>query len=86
MISMERRGIRHYFKRIIIKKIILSLLHRGPFLARHQGPHLRTTNLKFNLGFTPLHLLYKREDEPRVEPGVWRPEMWAQDFASPIFA
>jgi hypothetical protein len=25
----------------------------------------------------PPHLLYKRGSEARVEPGIWRPEMWA---------
>jgi hypothetical protein len=32
------------------------------------------------LGLTrgsPPNLLYKKGGEPRVEPGVWRPEMWA---------
>jgi hypothetical protein len=40
------------------------------------GPHLRTPNPGLNRG-SPPYLLYKREGEPRVKPGVWRPEMWA---------
>jgi hypothetical protein len=42
------------------------------------GPHLRTPNLGFNPGLTP-HICYIKEGEgdPRVEPRIWRPEMWA---------
>jgi hypothetical protein len=45
-----------------------------------QGPHLRTPNPGFNPGFTPPYLLYKRGGKPRVEPGAWRSEMWAQYY------
>jgi hypothetical protein len=34
-------------------------------------------NPGFNPGFTSL-LFNKGGGEPRIKPGVWRPEMWAQ--------
>jgi hypothetical protein len=41
------------------------------------GPTSKETKPGFNPGLAP-HLLYKRgRGEPRVKPGVWRPEMWA---------
>jgi hypothetical protein len=40
------------------------------------GPHLKTPNPGLTRG-SPPHLLYKRGGEPRVKPGVWRPETWA---------
>jgi hypothetical protein len=50
----------------------------GRVSVRAQSPHLRTPNPGFNPGFTPL-LYNKCGGEPRVKPGVWRSEMWAQD-------
>jgi hypothetical protein len=47
------------------------------YIRRIQSPHLRMPNPGFNPGFTPL-LYNKCGGEPRVKPGVWRPEMWAQ--------
>jgi hypothetical protein len=40
------------------------------------SPNLRTPNPGFNPGLTPI-LYNKCGGEPRVKPGVWRPEMWA---------
>jgi hypothetical protein len=40
-------------------------------------PKVRTPNPGFNPEFNPPHFLYKRGCEPRVEPEVWRPKMWA---------
>jgi hypothetical protein len=34
-----------------------------------QGPHLRTSNLGFNPGLTPQHLLYKEGANPGLKPG-----------------
>jgi hypothetical protein len=44
-----------------------------------RATHIRTPNPGFNPGFTP-RICYIKEwgDEPRVKPGVWRPEVWAQ--------
>jgi hypothetical protein len=44
---------------------------------RHLSPHLRTPNPLFNPGFPPPLYITNIGDEPRVNPGVWRPEMWA---------
>jgi hypothetical protein len=44
------------------------------------SPNLRTPNPGFNPGFTPFYITNAR-DEPRVKPGVWRPEMWALEDA-----
>jgi hypothetical protein len=55
---------------------------RNGWATLQPGPHLRTPNPGFNPGFTPSpHLLYKRGVNPPVEPGVWRPEIWAQKRA-----
>jgi hypothetical protein len=42
------------------------------------SPHLRTPNPGFNSGFNPLFNKTSAGGEPRVKPGVRRPEMWAQ--------
>jgi hypothetical protein len=39
--------------------------------------NLTTPNPVFKLGFIPFYITNAR-GEPRVKPGVWRPEMWAQ--------
>jgi hypothetical protein len=40
--------------------------------------HLRTPNPGFNPGFTPPPFyITNAASEPRVKPGLWRPEMWA---------
>jgi hypothetical protein len=38
--------------------------------------NLRTPNPGFNPGFTPFYIT-NAGGEPRVEPGVWRPAIWA---------
>jgi hypothetical protein len=38
--------------------------------------HLRTLNPGLNTGFPPFYITIVRGD-PRVKPGVWRPEIWA---------
>jgi hypothetical protein len=43
-----------------------------------QSPHLKTPSPGFNPGFTPFYIT-NVGDELRVKPGVWRPEMWAQE-------
>jgi hypothetical protein len=41
------------------------------------APDLRTPNPGFNPEL-PLFYITNVGGEPRVKPGVWRPEMWAQ--------
>jgi hypothetical protein len=62
-------------------------------VASVQRPNLRTPNPRFNPGLTPLlfdmqgvnpgfnpFYITNAWGEPRVKPGVWRPEMWAQVY------
>jgi hypothetical protein len=51
---------------------------RTPTIIINAAPHLRSPNPGFNPGFTP-HLLYKRGGG---KPGVWRPEIWAEEGLS----
>jgi hypothetical protein len=56
-----------------------SNLYAKRFSPLNQSPHLRTPNPAFNPEFTP-HFCYIKGGEPQVEPGVWRPEMWADVY------
>jgi hypothetical protein len=43
--------------------------------------NLRTTNPGFNPGLTPPPVYITNVGgKPRVQPGDWRPEMWALDY------
>jgi hypothetical protein len=57
---------------------VVSWLESGYLYCVYiQSPHLRTPNSGFNLGFTTFYITYAG-GEPRVNPRVWCPEMWAQ--------
>jgi hypothetical protein len=45
--------------------------------SNNQSPNLRTTNPGFYTGGSPFFYITNAGGEPRVKPGVWRPEMWA---------
>jgi hypothetical protein len=48
---------------------------RMAFHSAIQDPHLRMLNPGFNPGFTPQICYIIGEGEPRIKPGVWRPEI-----------
>jgi hypothetical protein len=80
MVWQQRRGkTRHILDAVVSSFPISTVENNNSVGTPLQGPHLRTPNLGFNPGFTPCICYIKGWGEPRVKPGVWRPEIWAQE-------